>query len=191
MRIGLISDVHGNLPALEAVLADLELQAVDRTICLGDLASGPWPGETVRRLAALEPACVVGNWDAWILDGVVPCDNGETGSKLLALGSFWAEQLDDADRAFMRSAESRLELDTEGGSLLFVHGSPRSYNEPILATTPAEELARMLGDAAPRVLVVGHTHVQMLRRLPETVIVNPGSVGLPFLEWPARDARVG
>ena len=73
MRIGLISDMHGNLPALEAVLAKLDEEAVDRLICLGDVAVGPWPSDTVKRIAGLDCACIVGNWDAWMLDGVPPC----------------------------------------------------------------------------------------------------------------------
>ena len=69
MRIALISDIHGNLPALEAVLAQLGEEEIDRYICLGDVAVGPWPSETVKRLSRLGCTSIVGNWDAWILDG--------------------------------------------------------------------------------------------------------------------------
>jgi predicted phosphodiesterase len=189
IRIGLISDVHGNLPALEAVLSRLEEDGVDRIVCLGDLATGPWPSATVKRLAAIDAACIVGNWDAWVLDGVPPCGDGDACRKLLEMSSYWASQLDDDDTAFMRRATETLTLD-EGGGVRFFHGSPRSYNEPLLAATPNDELARMLSGHASPCVVVGHTHVQMLRRLPSTVLVNPGSVGLPFREWPISDAQV-
>lgn len=191
MRIGLISDIHGNLPALEAVLQRLDEEEIDRVICLGDLAVGPWPSETVRRLRELAPATIVGNWDAWMLDGVRPCGDSEAGKRLLDMGSFWAEQLDADDLAFMRSAEPELDLTADGaGRVVFFHGSPRSYNEPILAASSTEELTHMLSGHDAPIVVVGHTHVQMLRRLPFTLIINPGSVGLPFVEWPILDAQV-
>ena len=191
MRIGLISDIHGNLPALEAVLEKLDEEALDRLVCLGDVAVGPWPSETVKRLGALDCASIVGNWDAWTLDGVPPCGNSDTGKKLLEMGSFWAEQLDQEDLTYLRRAEPELHLEVDGGKhVVFFHGSPRSYNEPILAATPTEELAHMLARFDAPIVGVGHTHVQMVRRLPFTLIVNPGSVGLPFLEWPVAAARV-
>jgi putative phosphoesterase len=191
MRIGLISDIHGNLPALEAVLAKLDEEVVDRLVCLGDIAVGPWPSDTVKRIAGLDCACIVGNWDAWMLDGVPPCGDSDAGRKLLEMGSFWADQLDDGDIAFMRLAAPELRLEVDGGKhLMFFHGSPRSYNEAILAATPSEELAHMLGRLDAPIVAIGHTHVQMVRRLPFTLLVNPGSVGLPFLEWPVAAARV-
>jgi putative phosphoesterase len=191
MRIGLISDIHGNLPALDAVLAKLDEEAVDRLVCLGDIAVGPWPSDTVKRIAALDCPCIVGNWDAWMLDGVPPVGDSDAGRMLLEMGSFWAEQLDEDDLAFMRLAEPELRVEVDGGRhLLFFHGSPRSYNEPILAATPTERLTHMLEGLDAPIVCVGHTHVQMVRRLPSTLIVNPGSVGLPFLEWPVAAARV-
>jgi putative phosphoesterase len=191
MRIGLISDLHGNLLALEAVLAKLDEEAVDRLVCLGDVAVGPWSSDTVKRVAALDCPCIVGNWDAWMLDGVPPVGDSDAGRMLLEMGSFWAAQLDEDDLAFMRLAEPELRIEVDGGRhLMFFHGSPRSYNEPILAATPTERLTHMLEGLDGPIVCVGHTHVQMVRRLPSTLIVNPGSVGMPFLEWPVAAARV-
>jgi putative phosphoesterase len=191
MRIGLISDIHGNLPALEAVLAKLDEEAVDRLVCLGDIAVGPWPSDTVKRIAGLDCACILGNWDAWMLDGVPPVSDSDAGRMLLEMASFWAEQLDEDDLAFMRLAEPEFRVEVDGcRHLMFFHGSPRSYNEPILAATPTERLTHMLEGLDAPIVCVGHTHVQLVRRLPSTLIVNPGSVGLPFLEWPVAAARV-
>lgn len=192
MRIGLISDIHGNLPALEAVLEKLDEEAVDQLVFLGDVAVGPWPSDTVKRLATLDCSTIMGNWDAWMLDRVPPLSgDSDAGKKLLEMGSFWAEQLDEDDLSFMRRAEPELRLEVDGGKhLVFFHGSPRSYNEPILWATPTDELTHMLSLLDAPIVGVGHTHVQMVRRLPFTLIVNPGSVGLPFLEWPVAAARV-
>ena len=190
MRIGLISDIHGNLPALEATLEQLEHERIDRLVCLGDIAVGPWASETIDLLAPLEPDCVVGNWDAWVLDGEPPCGDNPTGRMLLEMATFWTKELRAEEIAFMRRAQPRLELDVGGKRLVFFHGSPRSYNEPILSATSTEELSHMFGGLHAPVVFVGHTHVQMVRRLPFTLLVNPGSVGLPFLEWPVADARV-
>ncbi len=190
MRIGLISDLHGNLPALEAVLGQLEHESIDRYVCLGDVAAGPWAGETVRRLRELDTEVIVGNWDAWMVDGVRPCGDSSACRRLLEMSSFWAEQLDDEDLAYLRRAKVQLELEVDATRVLFFHGSPRSYNEPILAATPTEELDDMLAEHDPSVLVVGHTHVQMVRRLPSVLILNPGSVGLPVREFPVAAARI-
>jgi hypothetical protein len=129
MRIGLISDIHGNLPALDAVLAKLDEEAVDRLICLGDIAVGPWPSDTVKRVAALDCACIVGNWDAWMLDGVPPVGDSDAGRMLLEMGSFWAEQLDEDDLAFMRLAEPEARIEVDGVSeTVGVSVSSASYN---------------------------------------------------------------
>lgn len=192
MRIGVISDVHGNLPALDAVLARLEDESIDRYVCLGDIAVGPWASECVKRLRALGPDLIMGNWDAWILDGDPPCADTVVGRMLLEMSAFWAKRLDDGDLAFMRTAKMELKIDAPDGTkgIVCFHGSPRSYNEPILSSSPTERLSHMLGKYAAVAVLVGHTHIQMTRRLPSTIIANPGSVGLAFYEWPATAARV-
>jgi predicted phosphodiesterase len=191
MRIGLISDIHGNLPALEAVLAQLEDERVDRIICLGDVAVGPYASETARRVRELGCATIRGNWDDWMAGGAPPCSGGEVCEMLLEMGTFWGDQLDEDDLAFLDGLEPTLELELPDGRTAFLfHGSPRSFNEPILSGIPSERLEHMLGELDAAVMIAGHTHVQMVRRLPYTLLLNPGSVGLPFLEWPVAAARV-
>ena len=189
MRVGLISDIHGNLHALEAVAADLERAGVDQIICLGDVAVGPQPAETLARVKELGCRVVMGNWDAAFL-GEMPESKDKIGERLVEIGEWWRSYLSDPDREFMASFETRLELDLGSTPVLFFHGSPKSYDDWIFATTPDEELRPMLDNVEQRVLVGGHTHVQMIRRYLETVIINPGSVGLPFREWWPRPVRI-
>src|SRR3990170_6662821 len=101
MRIGLISDIHGNLPALEAVLQRLEEERVDRIVCLGDVAVGPFASESASRVRALGYATIRGNWDDWMAGGEPPCAGGDVCEKLLEMGSFWSAQLDSDDIGFL------------------------------------------------------------------------------------------
>jgi len=191
MRIGLISDIHGNLLALEAVLEALEEERIDQIICLGDVAVGPFAGETAKRIRQLGCPTIRGNWDDWMAGGEPPCRGGEVCRMLLEMGSFWSAQLDADDLAFLAGLQETLELELgDGRNAVIFHGSPRSFNEPILGGTPTEELEHMLGPLEAPIMIAGHTHVQMVRRLPFSVLVNPGSVGLPFREWPVATARV-
>lgn len=183
MRVALISDIHGNLMAFDAVLAELAREDVDGIVCLGDVAIGPQPCETLDRLQEIGCPVVMGNWDLAMLDGM-PKAHTEIDRMLVEIGAFWTGSLRDHDREFMRSFVPSLTLELEPGiSMLAFHGSPRSPDDFIFATTPDEELAMMLGAAKAQVLVGGHSHVQLFRRLPGSVLVNPGSVGLAFWSW--------
>ena len=106
MRVGLISDIHGNLPALDAVAADLEREGVDEIVCLGDVAVGPQPAETLARVKELGCRVVMGNWDAAFL-GSMPEPKDKIGERLVEIGEWWASYLSDADRDFMASFETR------------------------------------------------------------------------------------
>jgi putative phosphoesterase len=182
-RIGLISDTHGNLLALDAVLAELDREELDALVCLGDVAVGPQPKETLDRVRGLGCPVVMGNWDAWFLDRPPPPQD-ELGAKLDEINAFWADQLGADDLDYMRTFVPRLELPLEHGEhALCFHGSPASWDDFIFATTPDDELERMFGDRRAPLMIGGHTHIQLLRRLEHVVFVNPGSVGLPFSEW--------
>ena len=187
MRLALVSDLHGNLPALEAVLAELNEAGIDALVCLGDIAAGPDPRETIERLRTLDCPVVRGNWDTWLIDRI-PELGGQAGPKLRDQGTWCAAQLGEGDKAFLAELSPRVELDLDGVSVLCVHGSPRSLMEDIYATTPDARLAEMLDGDRPAVLAAGHTHVQLVRQHRSTLIVNPGSVGLPFHSWPPNGA---
>ena len=178
MQLALVSDLHGNLPAFEAVLSELERERVDELVCLGDVAAGPQPAETVARLRELGCPVVMGNWDAWFLDGF-PTWHGAAG-RFIEQGEWWSQKLSAADRAFLRTFVARTEIRIDGLPALCFHGSPHSFDDVILATTPNDELLGLLAEFDQPLMVGGHTHVQLARVVEATLVVNPGSVGLPF-----------
>ncbi len=187
-RIGLFGDIHGNLPALEAVLNELDGET-DALVCLGDLAAGPYPRETIARIRELGCPVVQGNWDAWFVNGL-PAPNDEVSEKLVDIGRFQTEQLTQEDREFLGGLHETYEHSFDGIRVLCFHGSPRSFEDWILPTTPDEELEPMFNGRRAPLMAGGHTHVQMLRRLGGDALVNPGAVGLPFLAWRPKPVRV-
>ncbi len=190
MRVGLVSDIHGNLLALDAVLADLERERLDRLVCLGDICFGPQAHECLERVRELGCPVVLGNWDAWSTDGFPPADD-PVGIMLYEIGAWWAQHLTAGDHEFVRSFVPTLEVPLgDTARMLCFHGSPQSFSDWIFATTPDEELEPLFGDADAPLLVGGHTHLQLLRRFGRQLIVNPGSIGQPFSQWWPRPIRV-
>jgi predicted phosphodiesterase len=182
-RIGLISDVHGNALALDAVLAELERDGIDEVVCLGDVAVGPQARASLDRVRDLGCPVVMGNWDAWFLEPPAPPEE-EIPLKLHEIAGFWAAEIGEQELAFMHGFLPRLELPLDGGeAALCFHGSPGSYDDWIFSTTPDDELGRLLGGYRAAVLIGGHTHVPLVRRFEHILLVNPGSVGLPFADW--------
>ena len=185
MRIAVFSDMHGNCVALDAMLDDLRGGQVDQMVCLGDaVQGGPQPAEIVRRLRELGCPVVMGNADAWLLSGAETGSEDIPAKRLRKMGEVreWSlAQLPAGDRDFIAGFRPTVELPLgdERGLLCF-HGSPASFDEVILPTTPEDEFARMLGGYAPNILTGGHTHMQQIRRLGITdgFFFNPGSVGL-------------
>jgi len=188
LRVALISDIHGNRLALDAVLAELDGEGVDQIVCLGDVAVGPQPREALARVRELGCPVVLGNWDAAFVSRTMPPAANETAAIVNEIHAWWGEQLTDDDREFLGTLVPTLEVD--GVSGLCFHGSPRSYDDWIFATTADEELEPMFDGERRLLLAGGHTHVQMLRRWNESLLVNPGSVGLPFLAWWPQRVRM-
>jgi putative phosphoesterase len=179
-RIGLISDLHGNLVATQTALAALDALGVDQLVCLGDVATtGPNPRETVAALRDLGCPVVMGNTDAWALDPH-PFEYRNPDTPIVYVIELWgAQQLEANDRAFIQSFAPSVRLELGATSVLCYHGSPRSYLEDIRATTPDAELDEIFTDHIATVAIGGHTHTQMVRRHRDLLIVNPGSVGMP------------
>lgn len=180
MRTALISDIHGNAVALEAVLADLERDPVDQVVCLGDaVQGGAQPGETVEALRGLACPTVLGNADAFLLDPdagrEVPTER-QLETRLWSLG-----RLGESGVEYLRSFVATIELDLGWGrTLLGFHGSPASYDDVLLPHLPEDEFRRLVGPPAAEVFAGGHVHLQYLRRYGESLFVNPGSVGLGY-----------
>ena len=186
MRIAALYDIHGNLPALDAVLAEVDLLDVDAIVVGGDVVPGPMMAETVARLRSLGDRAqfVMGNGDREVIDafdaGPEAAADAEE-SRFSRFTAWAAARLDRADRDFLTSFAPvvRLEVD-DLGPTLFCHGSPRSDTEMITALTPPERLAPMLADVAEQVVVCGHTHHQFTLALDGRRVLNAGSVGMPY-----------
>lgn len=193
MKIALISDIHGNLAAFDAVLAAIAREKPDQIVCLGDSAAiGPQPHDVLVRLRELGCPVVFGNADAEML---APPDDkpddDEQARKINEIIRWGAAQLEEADRDFIRSFQPTVEISLgEAGTLLCCHGSPRSYDDIIRATTPDEELAPMMAGTEATVQAGGHTHARMLRFWQGREIVNPGSVGLAYQFPPDGSVKV-
>ncbi|MCA9668279.1 MAG: metallophosphoesterase family protein [Myxococcales bacterium] len=178
----MVSDIHGNEVALDAVLDDIAASGADEIVCLGDVATlGPNPCETLARVEALGCTCIVGNHDAFLLDRDLLTQY--THEEIVVQAVDWAcSQVSARDLDFVRSFVPTAELELAPGvTLLMYHGSPKSYFDNILAETPPDELDAMLGDARDAQLYAGgHTHVQMMRQHDGQLVINAGSVGMPF-----------
>lgn len=176
MRVAALYDIHGNLPALEAVLADPRLAEVEAIVCGGDLVAGPMPSECLERLEALgERVCFVrGNGDR-----EVAAARGSTGRGMFR---WCATRLGRARLERVEQWPLALTLEIgELGPALFCHATPSSDTTIVTAITPAEEAVRAFAEVGARVVVCGHVHVRYDRWLtPALRLVNPGSVGAPY-----------
>jgi diadenosine tetraphosphatase ApaH/serine/threonine PP2A family protein phosphatase len=172
--LAVLYDIHGNLPALEAVLADADAAGADRHFLGGDYASlGAWPVETLARLRELPSAgWIRGNWERWLPDMSAAPD-----IEFVQSAGAWAQQTLAADDI---AALARLPGTCSLDGTLFSHASPTSDMQSFMPE-PADDEHELIDGASERRLVFGHTHVQFRRQGEGGVdLVNPGSVGLPF-----------
>lgn len=184
VRIALISDLHGNEVALAGVLKDIARVGVDTTVCLGDVATlGPNPRGVLSMLRGLKTPCIMGNHDDFLLSPELV--RTYTDIPIIVSAIEWTRaEASTEDLDYVSKFVRELEVPLEAGATLFLfHGSPRSNVEDLLATTPPDELEALLGGRRATAMAGGHTHVQMLRQHRGVLIVNPGSVGMPFREY--------
>ena len=182
MKIALISDVHGNHLAFQTVIDQLQSEGIEQIVCLGDVvATGPQPAHCVDLLRKLEIPTVMGNADAWLLDPHRVPDADDVTRVIEEVDLWCRQQLSASDLTFIETFQPTLAVALpDERRLLAFHGSPRSFDELLTATTPDETLAELLPDADVLIMAGGHTHQQLLRRYQDIVLINPGSVGLGY-----------
>jgi len=179
MKIALIGDIHANLPALEAVLADARAQAVEAVWNIGDFVGyGPHPEEVVQRCMREDMPAVIGNYDRKTLNYA---DKGvKTKNPLKQMAFAWASaQLSPSSRAYLRSLPEQLRLETQGWQALLCHASPASLKEHLTPQTPDARLRELAELAAAALIICGHSHQPFARQVDGAWFINTGSVGRP------------
>jgi putative phosphoesterase len=173
VRVAAISDIHGNLPALEAVLAEIDEEGVDEIVVVGDTAHGPWPAEVLDLLVERGARAVRGNADREVI---------ERSDRYGPLAPWSADRLGERRLEVARGWPLAVELQVDGlGSVLVCHSTPTSEDPIYTRITPDGELDAIFESVDTDVVVCGHTHMQYDRTLASGLrIVNPGSVGLPY-----------
>jgi predicted phosphodiesterase len=193
VRVAALYDIHGNLPALEAVLGEVRSAGVDRVVVGGDVVPGPMPSETLRLLLGLELPVdfLYGNGELAVLAQLVAGDSGEVTYWGTVTGEPLPEPLQDvirwtaftlgsSDEDALRTWPGTLEIEHPAfGRVLFCHATPWSETDGFTRLTSEESLLPVLHGLADLV-VCGHTHMQFDRMIGPTRVVNAGSVGMPF-----------
>jgi predicted phosphodiesterase len=178
------SDVHGNLPALEAILADIKRRGIAQTICLGDLVGyGPSPNEVAVLVRDRGIPTLMGNYDQGIGFEAGDCGCVYRTDEQRAEGAVslaWTQAaVTDEVKAYLRTLEDHFVLKGAKGEILAVHGSPRRINEYLFEDRPASALERLAAEYPYPAILFGHTHVPYARPVGATTFVNVGSGGRP------------
>jgi putative phosphoesterase len=179
LNVAALFDIHGNLPALDAVLADVA--GADVILVGGDFVAGPWPAETLERLRGLDGDVrfIRGNADREVVEedtvGLAPPEIME----------FVRVRLSQDQLSFLSDLPLVERIDVDGlGRVLFCHATPRNDEEIFTRISPEEEWAEALADADADVVVCGHTHIQFDKRIGDIRLVNAGSIGMPYEDEP-------
>lgn len=179
--VAVLSDIHGVLPALEAVLAEPDVLSAERIVLTGDIAAGPMPVETLDALSALgdRVVWVRGNADREL----VALDRGDAGDIPDPIAPWAAGQLRPDHLARLDALPHPVTLEVDGfGPVVFCHGTPRDDEEVVLVDTSLQRWADVFEDLPDEVgtVVCGHTHMPFQRLVDRRLVVNPGSVGMPY-----------
>jgi putative phosphoesterase len=181
LTVAALYDVHGNLPALEAVLAEVD---ADLILVGGDVVAGPWPAETLGRLRALGDRVrfIRGNADREVVE---PSREGRAGGPPPGVMEFVRERLTVDQLEFLAALPLTETVKVDGlGEVLFCHATPRSDEELLTRISPDERWLAALAGVEATVVVCGHTHVQFDRMIDGYRVVNAGSVGMPYEREP-------
>lgn len=181
--IAVLADIHANLPALEAVLADLASEPIDHLVIAGDVINwGPFGREVMERLMPLAPAVIRGNNEFYLLDYNTPrAPAAWSDLRQWQLLPWLARTMRGRWHATIATWPDVISLQfPDAPPVLVIHGSPRSNSEPIYDTTPADVVEAMFTDVKERTIVAGHTHLAMDCMIADRHLLNPGSVGVPL-----------
>lgn len=184
MRIAVLSDIHGNKHALEAVLADIDRVGPDVVFCLGDLVGyGAFPNEVIELIRSRGIPTVMGNYDDGVGFERSDCGCAYVTPEARALGDLsfaWTKKHTSEDnKAFLRGLFRYIRVESRGWRIALVHGSPRKINEYVYADRPVKNLERIAESAQADILVFGHTHLPYDKKVGGTTLVNVGSAGKP------------
>ena len=185
MRVAALYDIHGNLPALEAVLEDMRAERIDRVVVGGDVVPGPMVRETIARLLSLDVPVqfIQGNGEVAVLAAMAGHDHPAVPEPYRPVIRWTAQQLQLEYGPLLASWPMTLRLDIDGcGHVLFCHGTPRDDNECFTRLTPEDRLLPIFEGLNASLVICGHTHMQFDRMVGQTRVVNAGSVGMPFGE---------
>ncbi|MGW1713201.1 metallophosphoesterase family protein [Streptomyces sp. NPDC002156] len=198
-RVAVLSDIHGVLPALEAVLAEPEVTAAERIVLTGDITAGPQPAEVLALLQAQGDRVlwIAGNADRELVE----YRRGKRMSIPDPIAPFAADRLTDEQVEFLAALPTSLTLPVRGlGDVLFCHATPRDDEEVVLVDSRLDRWTEVFADVPEtvRTVVCGHTHMPYVRLAHGRLVVNPGSVGMPYgragAHWcllgPGTDLRV-
>jgi putative phosphoesterase len=182
MIIALISDIHGNLPALRAVLKDADAAGADQIWCLGDVVGYvPFPNECIGLIRKKASESIVGNYDRKVIDFKRKKGEWKTSKKPPKFDAFeWnSRQISPQSRKYLQSLPQNVRLKIGKFKILLTHGSPQSINETVFPEIPQERLVELSKIADADIIVAGHTHRFMNRKVGDQWFINPGSVGMP------------
>jgi putative phosphoesterase len=193
-RVAAIYDIHGNLPALDAVLADVRRARVDHIVVGGDVVPGPMALEALTRLLELDlPVQFIrGNGDREVLARMRGIETGTVPERFRPVMDWVAAQLRPEHAAMIAGWPEMARMEIAGiGAVHFCHATPRNDTEIFTRTTPDEQLAAVFAGIDTPLVVCGHTHMQFDRMVGATRVVNAGSVGMPFAEPAAYWLQLG
>ncbi len=194
MRVAALYDIHGNLPAFDAVMEDVRRAGVDQIVIGGDVVPGPMPVETIARLRSIERPVhfIRGNCEREVVASMGPPLPGGASEQHRRVLRWVLQQLSQEDRDFLAGWPSTLRMSIDRvGEVLFCHATPRNDVDVFTERTAEHRLLPVFGDAAADVVVCGHTHMQFDRKIGMTHVINAGSVGMPFGEPGAYWALIG
>ncbi len=184
MKLAIVSDIHANLHALQAVWEDIETQKPDKVYCLGDLVGyGAYPNETVEFMREHAIPTIMGNYDEGVGFDLPDCGcvykdpvQDQLGQRSLK----WSQlQTSAENKAYLRELPLQIRLEENHPKIMLVHGSPRKMNEYLYEDRPQATFERIASMAGTNILLFGHTHLPYEKHVSGTTFINCGSVGKP------------